>query len=103
MMLKNKKILITGIANKYSIAFGIARAMKREGAEIAIAYQNERLLKNITPIAEELGVSLLVECDVSSDESITKSAQYIQNNWLPLMDLCIQLALLQQINLKETL
>ena len=80
-MLKNKKILITGIANKYSIAFGIARAMKREGAEIAIAYQNERLLKNITPIAEELGVSLLVECDVSSDESITKSAQYIQNNW----------------------
>jgi enoyl-[acyl-carrier protein] reductase I len=81
MMLKNKKILITGIANKYSIAFGIARAMKREGAEIAIAYQNERLLKNITPIAEELGVSLLVECDVSSDESITKSAQYIQNNW----------------------
>ena len=45
MMLKNKKILITGIANKYSIALGIARAMKREGAEIAIAYQNERLLK----------------------------------------------------------
>ena len=81
MMLKNKKILITGIANKYSIALGIARAMKREGAEIAIAYQNERLLKNIKPIAEELGVSLLVECDVSSDESITKSAQYIQNNW----------------------
>ena len=81
MMLQNKKILIAGIANKYSIALGIARAMKREGAEIAIAYQNERLLKNITPIAKELGVSLLVECDVSSDESITQSAQYIQKHW----------------------
>ena len=51
-MLKNKKILITGIANKYSIALGIAKAMVREGAEIAIAYQNERLLKNIDPIAQ---------------------------------------------------
>lgn len=81
MMLQNKKILIAGIANKYSIALGIARSMKREGAEIAIAYQNERLLKNIKPIAEELGVSLLVECDVSSDESIAQSAQYIQKHW----------------------
>ena len=63
-MLKNKKILITGIANKYSIALGIAKAMVREGAEIAIAYQNERLLKNIEPIAQELGTDVLIECDV---------------------------------------
>jgi len=80
-MLKNKKILITGIANKYSIALGIAKAMVREGAEIAIAYQNERLLKNIEPIAEELGTDVLIECDVSSDDSINASKDLIKEKW----------------------
>ena len=80
-MLKNKKILITGIANKYSIALGIAKAMVREGAEIAIAYQNERLLKNIEPIAKELGTDVLIECDVSSDDSINASKDLIIEKW----------------------
>ena len=44
-MLNNKKILITGIANKFSIANGIAQSMSKNGAELAFAYQNERLLK----------------------------------------------------------
>ena len=80
-MLKNKKILITGVANKYSIAHGIAKSMIREGAEVALAFQNERLLKNIKPIADDLGISLLVECDVSCDESIEKSKNYIESHW----------------------
>ena len=54
MLLKNKKILISGVANKYSIATGIAYAMRREGAELAFTYQNERLLKNISPIAVKI-------------------------------------------------
>mgnify|MGYP001217195687 FL=1 len=70
MLLKNKKIIIFGLANKYSIAAGIAKSMINQGATLALAYQNERLLKNIKPIAEDLGIDLLVECDVSSDESI---------------------------------
>ena len=53
MLLKNKRILITGLANKYSIAAGIAYAMHREGAKLAFTYQNERLLKNLKPIADE--------------------------------------------------
>ena len=61
MLLKNKKILISGLANKYSIAAGIAAAMHREGAELAFTYQNERLLKNLVPIAEELGSKILIE------------------------------------------
>ena len=52
MLLKNKKILICGLANKYSIAAGIAESMHREGAELAFTYQNERLLKNLKPIAK---------------------------------------------------
>ena len=81
MLLKNKKILISGLANKYSIAAGIAKAMHREGAELAFTYQNERLLKNLKPIAEELNSTILIENDVSSDESIEKSFAELQKIW----------------------
>ena len=81
MLLKNKKILISGLANKYSIAAGIAKAMHREGAELAFTYQNERLLKNLKPIAEELNSNILIESDVSSDESIEKSFTELKKSW----------------------
>ena len=81
MLLKNKKILISGLANKYSIAAGIARSMHREGAELAFTYQNERLLKNLKPIAEELNSTILIENDVSSDESIEKSFAERKKTW----------------------
>ena len=80
-MLKNKKIVITGIANKFSIAYGIAKSMSKNGAELAFLYQNERLLKKIKPLAEDLGVETLVECDVSSDASIAKAFQAIKSKW----------------------
>ena len=60
MLLKNKKFLISGLANKYSIAAGIAHAMHREGAELAFTYQNERLLRNLGPIAESCGSDVLI-------------------------------------------
>lgn len=81
MLLKNKKILISGLANKYSIAAGIAKAMHREGAELAFTYQNERLLKNLEPIAEELNSTILIENDVSSDESIEDSFAELKREW----------------------
>lgn len=80
-MLKNKKIVITGIANKFSIAYGIAKSMSINGAELAFLYQNERLLKKIKPLAEDLGVEILVECDVSSDASIEKAFHAIKSKW----------------------
>ena len=80
-MLKNKKIVITGISNKFSIAYGIAKSMSINGAELAFLYQNERLLKKIKPLAEDLGVETLVECDVSSDASIEKAFQAIKSKW----------------------
>ena len=80
-MLKSKKIVITGIANKFSIAYGIAKSMSKSGAELAFLYQNERLLKKIKPLAEDLGVETLVECDVSSDASIAKAFQAIKSKW----------------------
>ena len=81
MLLKNKKILISGLANKYSIAAGIAYAMHREGAELAFTYQNERLLKNIKPIADECGSNILIECDVSNDDSIRSSFAELSKKW----------------------
>ncbi|OUW41072.1 MAG: enoyl-[acyl-carrier-protein] reductase [Verrucomicrobia bacterium TMED175] len=81
MLLKNKRILITGLANKYSIANGIAAAMYREGAQLAFAYQNDRLLKNLTSIAEDYNSNILIECDVSSDESIDKAFKELNKHW----------------------
>lgn len=81
MLLKNKKILITGLANKYSIAAGIAAAMYREGAELAFTYQNERLLKNLAPLAKEYGSDILIECDVAKDESIELSFNELSKSW----------------------
>ena len=81
MLLKNKKFLISGLANKYSIAAGIASAMHREGAELAFTYQNERLLKNLKPIAESCDSNILIECDVSSDNSIESSFKELRKIW----------------------
>ena len=81
MLLKNKKILICGLANKYSIAAGIAESMHREGAELAFTYQNERLLKNLKPIAESCNSTLLIECDVSNDDSINKAIGELSKKW----------------------
>ena len=81
MLLKNKKILISGLANKYSIAAGIASAMHREGAELAFTYQNERLLKNLEPIAKKMNSKILIECDVSCDTSIATSFNELNKYW----------------------
>ena len=81
MMLKNKKILIAGLANKRSIAAGIAKAMHSQGAELAFTYQTERLKKNVEKIAGELGSELLFECDVASDQSIDQMYTELSNHW----------------------
>ena len=69
------------MANKFSIASGIAKSMAAHGAELLFLYQNERFLKRIKPIADELGAELLIECDVSSDESIDRAFKEIGSKW----------------------
>ena len=81
MLLKNKKILISGLANKYSIAAGIANSMHREGAELAFTYQNERLLRNLKTIAEDCNSKILLECDVSNDQSIETAFDELSKIW----------------------
>ena len=69
-MLKNKRGVIFGIANDHSIAWGIAKKLTENGAEIAITYQNDILLKRIKPLAEKSKSNLLIKCDFSEKDSI---------------------------------
>ncbi|HET7813649.1 MAG TPA: enoyl-ACP reductase [Candidatus Baltobacteraceae bacterium] len=69
-LLEGKKALITGVANQWSIATGIARQMHEHGAQIAFTYQGDRVKESVEKIAEELGGGPVIECDVSSDESL---------------------------------
>ncbi|MEI5993602.1 enoyl-ACP reductase FabI [Candidatus Enterococcus mansonii] len=79
MFLKNKKVVVMGVANKRSIAWGCAKALKEQGAEIIYTYQNERMKKQVLKLAEP--TDLLVECDVSSDESIAQAFSTIQERF----------------------
>ena len=80
-MLKNKKGIIFGIANDHSIAWGIAKKLAENGAEIAVTYQNEILLKRVKPLAEKIGSKLILECDFSKKESIKNCFKEIKNKF----------------------
>ena len=69
-MLANKKILITGLLNNRSIAYGVAKAMHREGADLAFTYQGEGVRERVEKLAPEFGSNLVFPCDVANDEEI---------------------------------
>jgi enoyl-[acyl-carrier protein] reductase I len=73
-LLEGKTILVTGVANKWSIATGIANAMHAHGARLVFTYQGERVKGSVEKIAAELGGAQALECDVTSDESLRSVA-----------------------------
>ena len=81
MLLKDKKIAIFGVANNKSIAYGIAKAFKDNGARLAFSYVGEAIQKRVEPISEELGGEFTFPCDVSSDESIAGAAAIVKEKW----------------------
>src|SRR5206468_4761029 len=78
MLLEGKHGLILGIANKRSIAWGIAQAVNREGARLAVTYQGERLEENVRELAAALKDPVILPCDVSRDEDIDTLMQGVQ-------------------------
>lgn len=80
-LLDGKKAVIFGIANEKSIAWAIAQAFRREGAELAVTYANETVAKRVIPLAESLGASLVLPCDVRSDEDIRTVFAEIGEKW----------------------
>jgi len=79
--MKGKRALIFGVANDHSIAWAIARAMHREGAELAFTYPNEAIEKRVRPLAESLGVNLVLPCDVGRDEDIRTVFENLRQSW----------------------
>ncbi len=79
--LAGKRLLITGVLNNRSIAYGVARACHREGAALAFSYQGERFKERITEFAAEFGSTLIFDCDVGSDEQIAALADGLQQAW----------------------
>ena len=80
-LMTGKRGLIMGVANDRSLAWGIARHLASEGAELAFSYQGEALEKRVRPLAESLGTSLLFDCDVASDESIDALFDGLAQSW----------------------
>lgn len=79
--LQGKKILITGLLSNRSIAYGIAQACKREGAELAFTYVGDRFKDRITDFAKEFGSELIFDCDVTSDEQINALFADLGKSW----------------------
>ena len=80
-LLSGKKILVTGVLSNRSIAYGVAKAARREGAEIALTYQNERFKDRVTGMAKELGSDIALPCDVASDAEIEGLFSQLRTHW----------------------
>jgi enoyl-[acyl-carrier protein] reductase I len=81
MLLEGKHGLILGIANKRSIAWGIAQAAHREGARLAVTYQGERLEENVRELAQGLNDPLILPCDVARDQDLKALAEAVRQGF----------------------
>jgi enoyl-[acyl-carrier protein] reductase I len=80
-VMRGKRVLVTGVANDRSIAWAIAEAFHREGAELAFTYPGEMMEKRVRPLAEGLGAKAIIDCDVSKDEDVDRSVEEIRKVW----------------------
>ena len=80
-LMTGKRGIIMGVANDHSLAWGISKTLAEQGAEIAFTYQNESLHKRVEPLAQSLGSTLLIECDVSKESSIEDAFQALSKTW----------------------
>jgi enoyl-[acyl-carrier protein] reductase I len=80
-LVKGKRGLVMGVANERSIAWGIARALADEGADLAFSYQGEAFGKRVAPLAASVGSDLLVDVDVTDDASVTACFDALKDRW----------------------
>jgi len=79
--LEGKRALIVGVASPRSIAWGIAEAMREQGAELAYTYQTEKLKSRVEKIAEATGSNIVIPCDVASDDEIDNVFSELAKHW----------------------
>ena len=79
--MQGKRVLIVGLASNRSIAWGIAQAMFREGAELAFTFQNDKLQSRVVEMATECESNITIECDVSNDDHIDNVFKVLGEHW----------------------
>ncbi len=87
-LMEGKRGLVMGLANDRSLAWGIAKALGAQGAELAFSYQGAAMEKRVRPLAQELGVPLLVECDVAEADSMDRCFAELARTW-PTIDFLV--------------
>ena len=80
-LVKGKKGLIMGVANERSIAWGIAKKLSENGAELAFTYLGDALKKRVTPLAESVNSKFLINCNVENKEDISKTFEEVKKKW----------------------
>jgi enoyl-[acyl-carrier protein] reductase I len=86
--MKGKRGLIMGLANDRSLAWGIAKKLKEEGADLAISYQGEAMAKRVKPLADQLGCDFLIDCDVSTEAELDATFATLAARW-PTIDFVV--------------
>src|SRR5438552_12040754 len=79
-LLAGKTALILGVANKWSLAYAIAQAFRREGATLLLTYQGERQKETVGELGSELGAAAIFECDVTRDEDLMRLAETVRQH-----------------------
>ena len=87
-LMEGKRGLIMGLANDRSLAWGIAKALAAQGAELAFSYQGESLERRVRPLAAELGSDFLIDCDVSDEAAIDAAFAKLAERW-PRLDFVV--------------
>lgn len=80
-LMKGKRGVVMGVANDHSIAWGIAKALAGQGAEIAFTYQGDGMAKRVRPLAQSLGSSLILPCDVENLASVDEAFSRLKEEW----------------------
>ena len=80
-IMNGKRGIVMGVANDRSIAWGIAAAAAKQGAELAFTYQGEALEKRVRPLAESVGSNIIIPCDVSNDKAIDETFNTLKKSW----------------------
>lgn len=87
-LMQGKRGLIMGLANDKSLAWGIAKALHAQGAELAFSYQGDSLLKRVKPLAEQLGSDFLIDCDVADMAALDTTFETLAARW-PTIDFVV--------------
>jgi enoyl-[acyl-carrier protein] reductase I len=87
-LMQGKRGLIMGLANDKSLAWGIAKTLKEQGAELAFSYQGDAILKRVKPLAEQLGSDLLIDCDVADMDALDTAFDTLKATW-PTIDFVV--------------